>query len=149
MFTGNEAASPVRPDLQGKAILASIYLTTGMTEITQSDITDLRGFSIGTDSIADEKIKVSVNDTTEDYLDNKINLNDYKGEKVFLSFFRDASCPFCNIRLNQIIKNFTIFQEKEIKIIAFFASSKKEILKYASDNKNKNLRWKVIFSAYF
>jgi thioredoxin-dependent peroxiredoxin len=67
----------------------------------------------------------------KDYLDNKISLYDYRGKKILVSFFRDASCPFCNIRLNQLIKNHKAFQENKIEIIAFFASSKKEILKYA------------------
>lgn len=66
-----------------------------------------------------------------DYLDNKISLHDYKGKKVLVSFFRDASCPFCNLRVNQLIKKHKIFQENKVEIIAFFASSKDEILRYA------------------
>ena len=40
-----------------------------------------------------------------DAFDREINLEDYKGEKVFIAFFRHAGCPFCNIRVNYLQKN--------------------------------------------
>ena len=71
----------------------------------------------------------------DDYLGNEIDLLNYKGKKVMLTFFRDASCPFCNLRVNQLIKRHAEFKEKGIEIISFFASSKKEILKYVGKQK--------------
>lgn len=73
----------------------------------------------------------AVNFKTKDYLGNPVNLDVNLGKKVFLSFFRDASCTFCNIRLNKLINNYDSFQEKGIEIITFFASSKEDILKHA------------------
>lgn len=66
-----------------------------------------------------------------DYLGNKVRLSDYKGKKVLLSFFRGASCPFCNMRLKEMIKRHNEFKEKEIEIITLFTSTKTEIDKYA------------------
>ncbi|MBI2279812.1 MAG: AhpC/TSA family protein [Bacteroidetes bacterium] len=66
-----------------------------------------------------------------DYLNNQVTLSDYKGKKVLLSFFRGAACPFCNMRVRELINNYPKFEEKGIVIIAFFASSKEEISEYA------------------
>ncbi|MDT8410882.1 MAG: redoxin domain-containing protein [Vicingaceae bacterium] len=67
----------------------------------------------------------------EDYYGKMINLSDFKGKKIYLSFFREASCPFCNLRVHQLIKRYQEFKDKNIVIITFFASSKEEIANYA------------------
>ena len=67
---------------------------------------------------------------SQDYLGNVINLKDFRDHKIFLSFFRGATCPFCNLRLNQLIKVYPEFKSRKIKIIAVFAASKEEILAY-------------------
>ncbi len=66
-----------------------------------------------------------------DYLGNTIDMTNYKGKKVLLSFFRGASCPFCNMRVNQLIKQYSKFEKNGIHIITFFAAKKTEILHYA------------------
>ncbi|MBU3821183.1 redoxin domain-containing protein [Flavobacteriaceae bacterium XHP0103] len=72
---------------------------------------------------------------THDFTGEKIKLNDYKGKKIHLSFFRDASCPFCNLRLNQLIQNHDKFKNSNIEVITFFASTKDIILKFANGHK--------------
>lgn len=69
--------------------------------------------------------------TKKDYLGNIINLNDYKGKKILITFFRGSSCPFCNLRLQKMIHNYNEFKQKNIQVITFFSSSKEEILEYA------------------
>ncbi|WP_109831443.1 peroxiredoxin-like family protein [Reichenbachiella versicolor] len=61
----------------------------------------------------------------------KIDINEYKGQKLLLSFFRKAACPFCNMAMQQLIKRHAEFESKGIKVVALFASSKKDVLKYA------------------
>ncbi len=73
---------------------------------------------------------------SEDILGNVINLDDFKNDKILLSFFRGAACPFCNLRVNQLINHYQKFQEQEINIIIVFAASKEEILKYAGKQKS-------------
>jgi peroxiredoxin len=73
--------------------------------------------------------------TVYDYQGNKINLSDYKGGKIILSFFRGASCPFCNLRVNQLINQHAEFERKGIQIIVFFAATKAEISQYAGQQK--------------
>lgn len=62
---------------------------------------------------------------------NSIDLQAYKGQKVFISFFRKAACPFCNMGIQELIKRHQEFEEKGIKVITLFASPKEEVLKYA------------------
>jgi thioredoxin-dependent peroxiredoxin len=81
-----------------------------------------------------KKLKVNeraIQFSLKDYLGNNIDLSDYKEKKVLLSFFRGASCPFCNMRLRELIKKHYDFEMKGIKIITFFTSSVEEIMKYA------------------
>ncbi|PCJ84533.1 MAG: hypothetical protein COA57_09050 [Flavobacteriales bacterium] len=70
-----------------------------------------------------------------DYLGNNIDLANYKGKKILLSFFRGASCPFCNLRVNQLINRYPEFEEKQIEVITFFAASRDEIIQYAGKQK--------------
>lgn len=69
--------------------------------------------------------------STIDYLGQEVELSEYKGKKVLLSFFRVASCPFCNLRVHELIKNQQELNSRGIKIITFFLASKDEIHKYA------------------
>ncbi|MFK7970336.1 MAG: peroxiredoxin family protein [Bacteroidia bacterium] len=62
---------------------------------------------------------------------NAIRLSDYKGQKLLLSFFRKAACPFCNMALQDLIRNHDELEKKGIKVVALFASSKQDVMKYA------------------
>jgi peroxiredoxin len=67
---------------------------------------------------------------TEDILGNKIDLKDFRGKKIFLSFYRGASCPFCNLRVHELIKHVDVFREKELVIIGVFTSERQEIMEF-------------------
>lgn len=60
-----------------------------------------------------------------------VDSNDYQGQKLLLSFFRKAACPFCNMSLQQLIKRHDDIEKRGIKVVAFFASAKADVLKYA------------------
>lgn len=82
-----------------------------------------------------EKNTLAIEFNSVDYLGKNLNLNNYKGKKVLLSFFRGAACPFCNLRVNQLINRFSEFEKQGIQIIIFFAASKEEISEYAGQQK--------------
>jgi len=69
--------------------------------------------------------------TLPDYQGDLIDLNNYSGKRILLSFFRGASCPFCNMRVHELIKRHAEFANKQITILGLFASSAEEIRKYA------------------
>ena len=47
-----------------------------------------------------------------------------------LSFFRDASCPFCNLRCYEFTHSYTDWRKQGLEIIAFFRSEDEDILHY-------------------
>lgn len=67
----------------------------------------------------------------QDLQGDAVALNQFFGKKVLLSFFRGAACPFCNLRVRELILNFESLQAKNIQVLAVFHSSVEEILEYA------------------
>ena len=51
-----------------------------------------------------------------------LKLSDFQGQKVWLAFFRYASCPFCNLRVRDIIRRHDEFKSKGLKVIGVFQS---------------------------
>lgn len=78
-----------------------------------------------------ESNQTAVQFKSTDIYGKKIDLKNYQGQKVLLSFFRKAACPFCNMAIQQLIKRHSEFETKGIKIIALFASTKDDVMKYA------------------
>jgi len=74
-----------------------------------------------------EKIDKAPSFKIKDLLDNEVNLSDYKGNKVLLSFFRDVSCPFTNLWIEGLNMHKDYFEEHGLKVIGVFNSSKEEI----------------------
>jgi thioredoxin-dependent peroxiredoxin len=65
-----------------------------------------------------------------DIFDEPINLQDYKGKKLLLSFYRYAACPLCNLRVHSLIQKYPEFQSQGLYLMAFFESSKESIARY-------------------
>ena len=68
---------------------------------------------------------------TEDVLSKVIDLKNYRGKKLLLSFYRGASCPFCNLSVHEVVRYTDVFKQKNLEVIGFFMSEKQEILEYA------------------
>jgi thioredoxin-dependent peroxiredoxin len=68
--------------------------------------------------------------TTLDLHGREVNLESYRGRKVMLSFYRYAACPFCNLRINQLIKRHAAWQAKGLELVAVFQSPKEKMMQY-------------------
>ena len=79
-----------------------------------------------------EKGQQAIDFQVEDISGNTIILSELQEKIILLSFFRYASCPFCNLRIQELIKHYSLFQEKELRILAFFQSPKESILEYVT-----------------
>ena len=55
-----------------------------------------------------------------------------KGKKTLITFFRFATCPFCNLRLHQLISKSKEWGD-EVQVVAFFESPLKTLQKHQSD----------------
>jgi peroxiredoxin len=60
-------------------------------------------------------------------------LESLKGKKVLISFHRFATCPFCNLHIHQLVKNFDSFSD-EFTIVAIFDSPLSHLQKHAEDH---------------
>lgn len=65
-----------------------------------------------------------------DHRGNPINLESLKGKKVLLSFFRGASCPFCNLRMHKLINEHQRLTDEGLVIIALYTSGLEKIKKF-------------------
>ena len=68
-------------------------------------------------------------------IDGKIfNSESLDGMPFMLSFFRFASCPFCNLRVNNFVKRFDEFGN-EFTIVAIFDSPLDNLTKHTKEHK--------------
>jgi len=58
------------------------------------------------------------------------DLHSIKGKPFMLSFFRFASCPFCNLRLAELVKRYDEFGE-DFTIVAIFDSPLANLIQHA------------------
>lgn len=65
---------------------------------------------------------------TSDIYGNPIRLEDFSGKKILLSFYRFSSCPFCNLRVHELIQKYSEFENKGLVMLSFWQSSKEKIL---------------------
>jgi len=52
---------------------------------------------------------------------------------TYLSFHRFAACPFCNLRTNELIRNYERFQQNRVEVVSLWPSSKDHLLQFAGD----------------
>ena len=67
--------------------------------------------------------------TLVDIYGRTISLQDYKGKKVFIGFFRHAGCPFCNLRVHALGKKRDEWKAKNLEMIFFFESKASTMLR--------------------
>jgi thioredoxin-dependent peroxiredoxin len=66
----------------------------------------------------------------EDSSGNLICLDDYAGRTVLLSFFRNAACALCNLRVHQLIERYPAFQQGGLAVLAVFESPEANVGQY-------------------
>ncbi|MDD5051264.1 MAG: peroxiredoxin-like family protein [Sulfuricurvum sp.] len=59
-----------------------------------------------------------------------IDLDKYHGKYLLLSFYRYASCPFCNLRVHESIQKYDTFRAHGIEMIAIFQSPDEKLAEY-------------------
>lgn len=68
----------------------------------------------------------------QDIFGNSINLKNYAGKFVLLSFFRNAACAICNLRVHKLIQKYPAYQKQGLEIIAVFESPRENMLQYVA-----------------
>ncbi len=59
-----------------------------------------------------------------------IDLEQYAGKWVLLSFFRNGACAICNLRVHRLIERFPDLQRQGLEVIAVFESPDLSIQEY-------------------
>lgn len=60
----------------------------------------------------------------------RYSLKSLEGKNILLSFFRDATCPFCNMRVYELTKKYPELEQKGLVMLAFFNSPKDRIIRF-------------------
>lgn len=66
----------------------------------------------------------------KDIQNREINLENYRGRKVLLSFYRYASCPLCNLRISELLGKQAAWKAGGLDLIAVFQSPESSIDRY-------------------
>lgn len=72
----------------------------------------------------------AINFALEDIEGRRVFLHNLQGKKILLSFYRDAGCPFCNLRIYELTRYFGNFAEKNFVPVAVFNSAPETIRRY-------------------
>src|SRR5690349_7169439 len=66
----------------------------------------------------------------DDIRGQPVRLADYAGRHVLLSFFRFASCPYCNLRVHRMIARYAAYHAQGLDMIAVFESPRDTLHRY-------------------
>jgi len=66
----------------------------------------------------------------EDTFGNTIDLQSYRGRSVLLSFYRNAACALCNLRVHELIQKFPAYQLAGLDVVAVFEAPRENLLQY-------------------
>jgi thioredoxin-dependent peroxiredoxin len=62
-----------------------------------------------------------------DIYGNSISIEDMAGKKLYLGFFRNVHCPFCNLRVHELTKQRIELEKKGLKMIFLFESNTRQL----------------------
>jgi len=65
-----------------------------------------------------------------DFRGGRISPAAYRGRNLLLSFYRFASCPFCNLRIHELIQRMPDLGRQDLSRVAVFHAPRDGILKY-------------------
>src|SRR5215212_3426158 len=65
-----------------------------------------------------------------DLFGNSVDLDAYRGTPLLLSFFRNAACALCNLRVHQLIERYADLQRAGLAIVAIFESPAESMRQY-------------------
>jgi len=66
----------------------------------------------------------------EDMFGDPIDLRDYADKRLLLSFFRNAACAICNLRVHQLIERYADYRRRGLHVLAVFESPRENLAQY-------------------
>lgn len=68
----------------------------------------------------------------QDIYGKPITLGAGGGRRTLLCFFRDAACPFCNLRVYLLTAHYAALQKLGIEVVAVFASTADDVKRFVA-----------------
>ena len=68
--------------------------------------------------------------TAKDVNGTSVNLADFKGKKVLLTFYRNVGCPICNLRFHELQQQSDYFKSKGLIVISVYESTEDNMKQY-------------------
>lgn len=65
----------------------------------------------------------------KDIFGRQINLEDYSDKKLLIAFFRNTGCPFCNLRVHALTKEYEKLKANGLQMIFLFESKESILLR--------------------
>jgi len=69
---------------------------------------------------------------TSDIHGRPFQLSDHVGKRVMLSFFRNAQCPFCNLRIFELTHQYRRWREAGLEVVTVFSSEASEVRRWVA-----------------
>lgn len=84
-------------------------------------------------------MKLTINQTaplfsTHDVYGLEVDLQKLKGKRVYLAFERNAGCPVCNLRTQELLKQADFFRAHDITVLMIYESTQEKMLSYLGTN---------------
>lgn len=70
------------------------------------------------------------NFTIKDVNGTTVNLTDFKGKKILLTFYRNVGCPICNLRFQELQQLADTFKTKGLILLAVYESTADNMKQY-------------------
>ncbi|MBA1145598.1 AhpC/TSA family protein [Ectothiorhodospiraceae bacterium WFHF3C12] len=77
-------------------------------------------------------LETAVDFETRDIYGEAFRLGDLRGRRVMLSFFRDAACPFCNLRIYEMTHRYTEWRAAGMRVVAVFSSPAEQVRSFVA-----------------
>lgn len=83
--------------------------------------------------------RLSVGDVARDFVVTDLDgrrhaLQDYRGRRLLLSFYRYAACPLCNLRIHELSKHLDEFEKLGLSTLAIFQSPADSMRRHLEKN---------------
>ena len=62
-------------------------------------------------------------------------LEDYRGQRLLLSFYRYAACPYCNLRIHELTQRYEELAADGLQFLAFFQSDSDRVARIVGKQK--------------
>jgi thioredoxin-dependent peroxiredoxin len=74
----------------------------------------------------------------DDIWGSPVDLAEYRGKVLLLSFYRNSTCPLCSLRVNQLVIRAARYEARGLKMVAVFESPAEQVLQQVR-------RWEMPF----